>query len=168
MATLRIYPNGVGGLGEVFVPSSGTSNYECIDDGDINDGDGTFLTGGAAKSERWAMQNPSLPPGARINSVTITVTARGTAGLSCTFTIDAYDGTASTSGSTESVGTTYTNKTRTLNAKPSGGAWDASALNAFEPGITIADTSEDARITNVFADIDYTRAGGLALLGVGG
>ena len=162
------YPSGdisAAGTWAVF-PTSPTTKFDKVDEVGANDGDTSYLTHGTtAGSALFSFSAFSIPAGAIITNLTVTVVARDvTSGKNAVQPAISVNGTnyLTTSTSTE-VPTAYTAISYAYTTNPlTPAAWTVADINGTGTrplqgfGVSSADASPAFRITQVYATVNYT------------
>ncbi len=156
MATTTIRPNGAGhASGHTAVGD--TPTWKCVDEAS-SDGDTTYvrLDSGSGDTDFYTLENPTIPSGATINSVTVYMVARALQNGDSIVAMT-YTGAADEDVLNASVSTSYATYSVELTTNPStGSAWTGSELNSLEIGIKVGSITIRGYATQVYAVIDYT------------
>ena len=162
MSMTVIRPSGAGDY-ENIVQSSGCSagsHWQCVDEAVTDDGT-TYLrqdnTG--QQKDALALENPDIPAGATIDSVTVVFRARDNVadqGTAQPFLRLSGGETAGTAVNLTGSWATY----RETLARPGGGAWSVADLNALQAVIGLArvGATDQADATQIYCEVRFTRS----------
>ncbi len=163
--TVTLSPNAVGNFDE-WTLGAGADKVAAVSS---NDGDTSYIkTSTQDYRQTFAFPGASVPAGSTINSVTVKVVAKRTAGGGPNqINIVAEKGTGAadiSDGSIEGVGPTYAEKTRTMLTNPfTPSAWTVSEVNSWTTGgqgirfgVRLHQTTNEVRVTQISVVVNYT------------
>ena len=128
-----------------------------------NDSDTSYIDT-STSIDTFSVANAGIPAGSIINSVTLTAVAKSIiAGAPLQFV--AEKGGVFSIGSTNTLTTSYTTYTRTMNTDPSGATWTISEVNAWSTkfGVRTTAGAAVARVTQFFVTVNYSPGGSTGL-----
>jgi len=150
-----VYPNAVGDYSN-WTKSSGTYNYQMVDEPDEHDSDTTYVSASAASDiDLYNVGTPTGSPDAWAQ-ITVTIVSRKVTTNSFIRICIKTDGTKY-NGSWQAVSSTsYGYKTETWALNPKFGySWNITSLTALQIGIEINTTTPFVRCTQVYVDMYY-------------
>ncbi len=156
--TSPLSPSNLGNYSE-WTPNTGTD----VNAVNSNNGDTSYIDTGAS-IETFDVQDAGIPSGSTINSVTISVVAKGSPANAVMQIVAEKGGILSVGPNVTVTSASYNTYTRVMTTDPSGAAWTLSEVNAWTSrfGVRTTNSSNTPRVTQVFVNVSYNVPGGAA------
>lgn len=153
-ATVTLSPNTLGGFDQ-WTLGVGTTKVSSVA---TNDGDTSYINHNVpGQAQTFTVAGASVPAGAIINSVTLSVVARETTNASIQLRLE--KGTTTSDGSVTAITNNYTSYNRTLTTNPfTGLAWTLEEVNSWSVqfGVVYSGGLSNARVSQVSVVVNYT------------